>query len=294
MKPAPFSYHSPATIDEAVTLLAELGPDAKVLAGGQSLVPLMNLRLARPSAIVDVRRVEDAATITANGALRLGCMVRYTQAQGDAQVAAGAPLLADAIRYVGHSAIRNRGTVGGSLAHADPAAEAPLVAVALDAELVVASTRGRRSIPAAEFFQGPFMTALEDDELLVESAFPVAAASDGWGFREVARCHGDFALVAVAVVARLDGDTYDDVRVAVGGASDRPLRIAQAEAALTGARVDDADAREAAGRAVREAVSPSSDAHASAAYRKDVAGTLATRAIEDATRRARGVDEEGK
>ena len=236
MKPAPFSYSAPTTVDEAVALLAELGPDAKVLAGGQSLVPLMNLRLARPEAIVDISRIDDLARITSNGTLRLGSMVRYSQAQREAEVTTGAPLLADAIRYVGHSAIRNRGTVCGSLAHADPAAEAPLVALALDAELVAASTRGRRTIAAGEFFVGPFMTALEDDELLVEASLPAAAADDGWGFCEVARCHGDYALVAVAAVARVSAGVYDDVRIAIGGAADRPVRATEAEAALTGAR----------------------------------------------------------
>jgi carbon-monoxide dehydrogenase medium subunit len=291
LKPAPFTHHAPETVDEAVSLLAELGPDAKVLAGGQSLVPLMNLRLARPTALVDLGRMHDLAGIVSNGTVTVGSMVRHAQARQAAEIAERVPLLVDALGHVGHPAIRNRGTVGGSIAHADPAAEAPLVAVALGAELVAASTRGRRSVPAGEFFQGPFMTALDDDEVLVEASFPAAGADQGWGFREVARCHGDFALVAAAAVVRVADGAYRDVRIAIGAAADRPLRVREAESALEGATAGDREALEAAAQAVRDSLSPTDDAHASSAYRKDVAGTLTVRALEDATRRARGAGE---
>lgn len=291
MKPAPFSHHAPETVDEAVALLAELGPDAKVLAGGQSLVPLMNLRLARPTALVDLAHTRDIDGIASNGAVTVGCMVRHAQARRAPEIAERVPLLADALGHVGHPAIRNRGTVGGSLAHADPAAEAPLVAVALGAELVAASTRGRRSVPADEFFQGPFMTALEDDEMLLETSFPASGADQGWGFREVARCHGDFALVAAAAVVSVADGAYRDVRIAIGAAADRPLRVREAEAALEGSPPGDREAIDAAAQLVRVALTPTDDAHASSAYRRDVAGTLTARAIDDATRRARGVGE---
>jgi carbon-monoxide dehydrogenase medium subunit len=283
MKPPPFDYHAPDTADEAVSILQEAGGDGKVLAGGQSLLPLMNLRLARPSVLVDLRRVAGLDGITANGEVRVGAMARHGQVQRSPELASGVPMLTEAMRYVGHPAIRNRGTLGGSIAHADPAAEAPVVALALGAELVAQSSRGTRSIPAGEFFQGPFMTALGDDELLTEIVFPAAPANAGWGFHEVARAHGDFALVAVAVLASQDQGKLRDVRIAVAGAGDRPVRMTEAERALEGAAWDE-QARAGVEAAVRDDLSPAGDTHASAEYRKNVAGVLAVRAVDDATR----------
>jgi aerobic carbon-monoxide dehydrogenase medium subunit len=284
MKPAPFAYHAPATLEEAVSLAAELGDEARPLAGGQSLLPLMNLRLAHPTALIDLNRAEGLDRIDANGDLRLGCMVRHAAICRSAEVRAKAPMLAEAMQLVGHPAIRNRGTLGGSLAHADPAAEAPLAAVALDAELVLASAAGRRSVPAGEFFAGPFMTAIGDGELLVETVFP-ATDERGWGFRQVARAHGDFALVSAAAALRVDDGRARDVRIVVGGASDRPLRMTEAEGRLEGGSLD-SESIAAAADAVRETLNPRGDSHASADYRRDVAGVLTTRALEDAQRRA--------
>jgi aerobic carbon-monoxide dehydrogenase medium subunit len=282
MKPAPFEYHAPETAAEAASLLQEAGGDGKILAGGQSLLPLMNLRLARPSVLVDLRRVEGLDGTVANGGIRIGSMVRHGHVQRSQEVQSRVPMLTEAMRHVGHPAIRNRGTLGGSLAHADPAAEAPLVAVALDAELVALGTGGTRTIPADEFFQGPFMTALADDELVTEVVFPEAPANSGWGFREVARAHGDFALVAVAAVVTVEDGKLRDVRIAVAGAADRPTRIGDAERALEGAAWD-GNARSDVEQIVRDALSPAGDSHASADYRKGVAGVLTARALDDAT-----------
>ncbi|MEA2367079.1 MAG: aerobic carbon-monoxide dehydrogenase medium subunit [Thermoleophilaceae bacterium] len=283
MKPAPFEYHAPETAVEAASLLQEAGGDGKVLAGGQSLLPLMNLRLARPSVLVDLGRVQGLDGTLANGGIRIGSMVRHGHVQRSHEIQSRVPMLTEAMRHVGHPAIRNRGTLGGSLAHADPAAEAPLVAVALGAELVALGAGGTRTIPADEFFQGPFMTALADDELLTEILFPEAPASAGWGFREVARAHGDFALVAVAAVVSVEDGRLRDARIAVAGAADRPTRIAAAEQALEGAAWD-AAARSDVEQIVRDALSPAGDSHASAEYRKSVAGVLAARALDDATK----------
>lgn len=283
MKPPPFDYHAPDGLDEALSLLRDAGDDAKVLAGGQSLVPLLNLRLARPGVLVDLGRVAGLDGIDANGEVRVGAMARHARIQHSPDLQSRIPMLTEAMRHVGHPAIRNRGTLGGSIAHADPAAEAPLVAVALEAELIAQSSGGTRSLSADEFFVGPFMTALEDDEVLTEIVFPELPAGSGWGFREVARAHGDFALVAVAAVAAIDEGQLRDVRIAVAGAADRPKRMGEAESALNGAAWDD-NARTELDGLVRDALSPAGDSHASADYRRSVAGALAVRALDDATR----------
>jgi carbon-monoxide dehydrogenase medium subunit len=275
LKPPPFDYHSPESLDEALALLAEHGDEAKVLAGGQSLVPLLAFRLARPSVLIDLNRVPGLSGIAAaDGHLVVGALTREVEAERSADVRRHAPLMAEALPLIGHSAIRNRGTVGGSIAHADPAAELPAVALAAGAELVVASAaRGERVIAADDFFQGYFTTALEPDEVLTSVRFPVAPAGTGARFEEAARRHGDFAMVGVGATVRLEGDAVADARLVLIGMADTPVRARAAEQALVGATPGD-DLFTAAGAAAVEGLTPPSDLHASSAYRRHVAGVL--------------------
>jgi carbon-monoxide dehydrogenase medium subunit len=235
VKPAPFEYHAPTTVAEVVTTLAELGDEAKVLAGGQSLVPMLNLRLARFEHLVDIARVPELRGIErTNGHVTVGAATRDVVIERDATVAADAPLLAAATPYVGHFQIRNRGTIGGSLAHADPAAEYPAVAVAIDATFHVASTRGTRAVPAADFFTGVWSTALEPGELLTAIDFPVWTGRTGVGVAEFARRHGDFAIAGAVAAVELADDRVARAAIAVFGAAGVPVRAAAAERALTG------------------------------------------------------------
>lgn len=289
MKPAAFDYVSPTSVEEAVAALADVpdGGEAKVLAGGQSLVPLLSLRLAQPHRLVDINGVDGLADITEHdGVLTIGSLVRQRVAERSPVVAAACPLLTAAIPQIGHTAIRNRGTVGGSIAHADAAAELPTVAVCLDAELVATGPGGERTIPAAEFFTGFFTTALADDEILTAVRVRSAAPGTGAAFEEVARRHGDFAMAGVAAVVRLDGDTVAEVRIAVSGVGLAPVRASSAEAALVGRSLDDATLAAAADAAVAD-LHPTSDLHGSAAYRKHVAGVLIRKAVRTAADRAR-------
>ena len=269
MKPAPFAYRSAETVEEAVALLAELGEDARVLAGGQSLVPMLNLRLARPSALVDVGRVAALAGMSANGALRLGATTRQADALRSALVAERAPLLVEALRHVGHPATRSRGTVGGSIAHADPAAELPAVLLALDGEAVVVSAAGERIVAAASLFAGPFSTTLAEGELL--TALRLGAPPDGarHGFAEIARRRGDFALAGAAAVV---APGY--ARVALFAVAPCAFRASEAERALE----QGAGAEEAA-RLAAAASDPSGDPHATAAYRREAARVATLRAL---------------
>jgi len=279
MKPAPFRYARPATAAEAVALLASNHGEAKLLAGGQSLVPLLNMRLARPAVLVDLNGARDLGRIepTPDGGLALGALVRHADLAASPLVRERAPLLAAAARHVGHAAIRNRGTLGGSLAHADPAAELPAAALALDATLGLLGPRGMRRVAAAEFFRGLLSTALAADELLAEVIVP--AAAEGWGFAEVARRPGDFALAGVA--ASLDGGGR--ARVVGFGVADRPLRLRAAESLAAAAPRDPAmPAR--AGAAATADCDPATDVHASAEYRRHLAVML----TEDALREAVG------
>ena len=241
MKPPDFEYARPTTIADAVSALAASGGEGKVLAGGQSLVPLLNFRLASPGLLVDLNRIAELSHITLEGnVLRVGSMTRMRALETDPTVAQRFPLLAAAAHWVGHVQIRNRGTVGGSLAHADPAAEVPAVALLVDAELVAAGPEGERRIPADEFFQGFLFTALAEDEILTEVRFPLPATGSRWGFREFAHRRGDFALAGAAVLlpvaanAASDADGAADTRIVVFGTSDRPRRSERAEAALAG------------------------------------------------------------
>jgi carbon-monoxide dehydrogenase medium subunit len=286
MKPVDFRLHRPETVAEAVALLTEHAEDVKVLAGGQSLLPLLNFRLARPEHVIDIGRIAALAEIRrTQGELVVGSMARQAQAERSPTVAANAPLLTAALPNIAHPPIRNRGTIGGSLAHADPAAELPSVAAALEATFVAVSERGRREIPAAEFFRTHLTTALDADELLIEIRFPCAAERTGAAFLEIGRRRGDFALVGVAVQVALDGDRISVARICVSGVDQVPHRCREAEGVLTGARPDPAILGNAAD-AVRDSVRPSADLHATAAYRRDVAGTLLARAVGEACRHA--------
>jgi carbon-monoxide dehydrogenase medium subunit len=284
VKPAPFEYHAPETVDDAVALLAEHADDVKPLAGGQSLVPMLALRLTRFEHLVDLNTVDGLAGVTrANGTLTVGAMTRQRVLERDDEVAAAVPLLARATPFIGHVQIRNRGTVGGSLAHADPASELPTVALTLDAELEIAGTGGAgRRVPAADFFVGTWTTTLADDELLVAAHFPVWSGSCGFGFEEMARRLGDFALAGVscAVERRSDGAVE---RAAIGmfGMAATPVRAPEAEAGLVG-RSPSAEDLVEIGHLAAAGTDPSDDVHASGSYRKRVGAHLVTRALTQA------------
>jgi carbon-monoxide dehydrogenase medium subunit len=282
VKPAPFEYVRARSLAEAVARLAD-DPDARVLAGGQSLVPMMNMRLVRPSAVVDINHVPglDGVDVEADGTLVVGALVRHADLVASSIVRRVAPLLAVAAAHIGHRAIRNRGTVGGSLAHADPAAELPAAAVALDARLTLAGRAGPRDVPAAEFFLGLFTTALDPGEVVTAMRIP-RGDGGGWGFAEMARRPGDFALAGVAgtVVAAADGSCRSAHLVAFGvGAG--PVRLASAEAALVGHHVDGGRARDA-GVAAGAGVEPLDDVHASGEYRRHLVRVLTERVVTQA------------
>jgi CO/xanthine dehydrogenase FAD-binding subunit len=279
MKPSRFAYSRPDTLDEALTMLAEHGGEARPLAGGQSLVPLMNLRLARPAVVIDIGRLRELAGVGNGDGLVLGATVRQAAVLADDRVARTAPLLGTAVRHVAHPAIRACGTVGGSLAHADPAAELPAVAIALGAVVTVASVRGRRAIPAAELFTGPFTTALAEDELLVEVRIPAASEGRGHGFAELARRHGDFALAGACCTASMSSGIIHEARVVLFGVGPTPVVVHKAAAALEGAPAGDGDALATAARAAAAASDPASDVHASAAYRRRMAEVVTRRAL---------------
>ena len=285
MKPPPFAYECPRDVAEAVALLGAHGGDARPLAGGQSLVPLLNFRLARPAVLVDLNGIEALGGIAAtDGALRIGAMARQATVEADADVARGWPLLHEAIGHIAHPQIRNRGTVGGSLAHNDPAAELPAAMLALDAEMIAQGPDGERTIAAQNFFAGTMETALAPDELLTEIRVPALPEGTGWGFREAARRQGDFALVAVAVLLRPDGAGGIDPRVVVTGTGDGPARMRAAEALLA-ERGRDADACAAAADAAAEASEPADDPHAPAWYRQKLVAALTRRACREALTR---------
>lgn len=288
MKPAPFTYHAPDSLDEALALRAQHAGDGAALAGGQSLVPILSLRLASPTVLIDVGRLGELATIVREGdELHVGASTRQRTAENSPDVAASCGLLAEALPWIGHPSTRNRGTVGGSLAHADPAGELPAVALALDARLTLRSERGERVVAAGEFFHGFMSTAIEPDELLVRLTLPADAPRSGASFLEVARRHGDFALVAVAAVVCLgEGDAIAAARIAVAGVDGTPVRASEAEALLRGGTAGAALFAEAAARAA-QGLEPHGDLHASAAYRRHVAGILVARALQKATDRAR-------
>ena len=288
MKPAPFEYHRPATVGEAAEMLAALGDDAKVLAGGQSLVPLLSMRLAVVSHLIDIGRLDDLTGIERrDGAVWVGAGTTEAAVGSSAEVAGAAPLLAGATPFIGHLQIRNRGTVGGSIAHADPAAEYPAVALALDAEMEAASHRGPRIIPAADFFTGLWSTALDHDELLVGIRLPVWTGRSGFAVREIARRHGDFAIAGAAVGVELDAD--DRVRrsaIALFGLGSTPLRATAAELEARGRTVAEISADELGRLAVTDLDSVPSDMHGPATYRTRVGAAMVARAWTAASNEA--------
>ena len=286
MKPPPFAYAAPATLDEAVGLLTEHAEaEPRVLAGGQSLIPLMNFRLAKPGYLVDLRNVAGLSGIRREGdVLVIGAMTTLSQLERSPEVAVAAPLLAEAVGQVAHAPVRNRGTIGGSLAHADPAADLPAVALATGAELVAAGPAGSRRIPAAEFFRGPFSTALAPEEILTEIRLPLS--SGGHAYVKFSRIHANFAVVAVAALAELDGDRIRRAALALAGVAPTPVRAASAERALAGAPGDAGTIRAAAGAAAAD-LSPAGDLHASAETRLGLARTYLRRGLELAVSRAR-------
>jgi len=288
VKPAPFDYFTPATLDEALALLAEHGGEAKPLAGGQSLIPAMNFRLARPAVLVDLNGISELAYVRPeSGGVAVGAMTRQRVVERSEVVARAAPLLAEALPSIAHPQIRNRGTVGGSIAHADPSAELPAVMLALEARFRARGSTGERSIPAAEFFKGMLETALAPGELLIEIALPPIPARSGTAFLEVARRHGDYALVGVAAIVTLDPrGRCKRARISLLSVGDGPVLATEAGKVVAG-QTPSADLLRAAGdAAATHDIDPPSDIHASAAYRRQLAGVLTRRALACAFERA--------
>jgi carbon-monoxide dehydrogenase medium subunit len=291
MKLSPVDYEAPGTVAEALDLLAEHGDEASVLAGGQSLIPLLALRLAQPAVLIDINGVEGLSGVSqTDGWVTIGATTREYVAEESATIAESVPLLAAALPLIGHEAIRSRGTVGGSLAHADPAAELPAVARALNAEFVVRGPSGERVVPAAEWFEGYLTTSRGPDELLTEVRFLAARPGTGTSFQEVARRHGDFAMVGLATSVTLNVGTITDARLAFAGVSDVPARATAAEELLEGERPT-AELFAEAARVAAADIDPPSDLHGSAEYRKKVAAALVRRGLREAVGNAmRGSD----
>ena len=288
MKPAPFDYHAPETVEDCLSLLAQYGDEAKILAGGQSLVPMLALRLARPEVLVDINRVRDLAGVRReNGSLVVGATTRHATLERDPEIVAGSPLLARVAPHIGHFQIRNRGTLGGSLAHADPAAELPAVVRVLDAEMEVAGPNGIRRIPAVDCFETVFTTSVEPDELITAVRFPVWGAGSGFAVEEVARRHGDFAIVGALAAVQVHDGRLSKVAIGLTGMGSVPERAETVERALIGTSVDDLELADAGVQAVAH-LEPPADVHAGSQYRKRVGAALVARApthaIEEATR----------
>ena len=282
MKLPPFDYEAPRTVSEAMDLLADHEDEASVLAGGQSLIPLLALRLAHPAVLIDINGIAELSGVSAaDGQVAIGAMTRAYVAEESEAVARALPLLAAALPLIGHEAIRSRGTIGGSLAHADPAAELPAVARALDAEFVVRAQSGERVVPAAEWFEGYLTTSRHPAELLVEVRFPAAGPGTGISFQEVARRHGDFAIVGLAVSLMVSEGSISDARLAFAGMADVPVRAAEAEDLLVGERPS-AELFDEAARRATDGADPPADLHGSAEYRRKVAAALVRRGLRAA------------
>ena len=280
MKPAPFEYIAPESIEQAVAALVQYGDESKILAGGQSLMPLLNMRLTTPGIVVDINGLDELSYIRQEGErLHIGALTRQYRLERNARIRQTVPVLAAATRLVGHPPIRYAGTIGGSLAHADPAAELPAVMCALEAELCVVGPSGVRSIPAIDFFQGPLSADLRPDELLTEVRIPIRK-NVVWGVREYTRRAGDFALAGAIVLAEIEADRWANGRVVLFGVEDRPLRVSHAEAVLTQRALSDGQADAVAAAAVA-GLDCHADLHASAGYRKQLARVMAKRAYLD-------------
>jgi CO/xanthine dehydrogenase FAD-binding subunit len=283
----PFEYAAAATLDDALGLLRDHGDEAKILAGGQSLIPILHYRLARPRVVIDINGLPLGDILVDDGRIRLGALVRHHQLEESEAIAQRCPVLAEAARLIGNVRVRTLGTVGGSLAHADPAAELPAVMTALDAQLAVASAARRRTVAARDFFTGPLTTALAADEI-VAGVEVAALPAHGWAVEELSRRAGDFAIVAVVALVSVDRrGRVEDARVAFGGVADRPVHARAAEDALRG-HEPTADVLARAAQAARDALAPPSDAFVSGPYRRHVAGVLCRRALTRAVERALG------
>lgn len=288
MKPAAFDYQAPADLGEVLDLLAEGGDDVKLLAGGQSLVPAMNFRLARPSMLIDLNGVPELAYLhEEDGELRIGAMTRQRQVEKSPLVASRLPLVHETMPWIAHAQIRNRGTFGGSLAHADPAAELPSVVLALGGRFHLKSRRGERWVGPEDFFRGLFETARESDEILVEVAIPVQTPGSGWAFEEMARRAGDFAMVGVGVVLELTAaGTIGKARIGLVSVADQPILAPKSAALLLGEKPSDELFRAAAATCAQKEIDPTDDLHASAAYRRHLTAVLLRRALTRAAARA--------
>ena len=285
MKPAAFDYVRADSVEHACRLLTEAGSEARLLAGGQSLIPMMNLRLARPSMLVDIGRLPLSGIEIGRGRVRIGALTRHRQVLDDAGLRAAASIFAETYRYIAHPTIRNLGTAGGSVAHADPTAEIPTLLVLLDGEIEAASSRGQRAIAAGEFFKGAFTTALEPDEIITALSFPIPAGAWGGCFLELAEREGDFALAAAGVTIEREGDRITNARIVLSGADSAPVRASDVEASLRG-QVMDEDRAAAAGMAAASNRQSYDDIRASAEYRRSLLAELTSRALLTAYRRA--------
>ena len=284
MKNPPFNYHRPASVDEALALLAEHGDEAKILAGGQSLLPIMALRLGRPEHVIDIGAIDELKAISVGDGVTIGAMVRHAEAEKSAEVAEHTPLVAVALPHVGHRAIRNRGTVVGSIAHADGAAEMPAVCLAIGATMYIASSTGSRQVAAADFFQGFFTTSIEANELLTAVHFPAQSPTAGSTVVEISRRHGDYAMCGLACMIDAPGGTIESSALSFFGVGNTPMRVAEAEAALVGKAPSD-EAFAAAAAIVSNTLTPDDDIHATAGYRRHIAGVLTRRGLAEATSR---------
>jgi carbon-monoxide dehydrogenase medium subunit len=290
MKPAPFEYYAPRSVPEVLSLLAEHGYDAKVLAGGQSLVPMMNFRLVQPAVIVDINQIPELAEIhEEKDGVRLGAMVRHATAETDPRVKDKAPLVYETMPHIATTQIRNRGTVGGSLAHADASAELVVVSTALEAKFKILKEGAERVVPASEFFLGLLMTVMEPEELLVEIDFPALPPKSGWSIKEITRRSHDFALLGVAAVLTLDKKNIaTDARLVYLSAGDGPVSAPDASSMLIGEKVTPELINAVGEKAATDEIDPGSDIHATADFRRHLANVLTRRALEEAYQRALG------
>lgn len=297
MKPAPFEYLVPDSVEAALAMLAQYGEDAKLLAGGQSLVPAMNFRLVQPGVLIDLNRLNDLAYIHPSdaGGIRVGAMTRQSRLESDALVAEHAPLVAETAPHIAHPQIRNRGTFGGSLAHADPAAELPVVTLALEADLRVQSSDHQRTITAADFFQGMFTTALSPEEMLLEVEIPPMAPKTGSSFMEISRRQGDYAMMGVAALVSLDdGGTCRKARLVYLNAGDGPVSAVEAARLLEGENYSQALIESAAITAAEQEIDPPGNVHATPEFQRHLAKVLTRRALEQAFRRANSNSDQGE
>jgi carbon-monoxide dehydrogenase medium subunit len=288
MKPAPFRYVAARSLAQALELKAEYGDEARFLAGGQSLVPTMNFRLTQPAMLIDINPLKEFAGVRKNGAdrLRIGALTRYRSLERDPATAADLPLIHEALPHIAHPQIRNRGTIGGNLAHADPASEMPAIVLALGGRLRAQSVRGERWIEAADFFVGALTTALAHDEMLVEVELPIAPSRSGSCFMELARRRGDFAIIGLACTLRLDAEgRCSEARIGLCNAGDTPIVVAAAGDCLIGERIERRQI-DAAAAIVRRSIEPGGNVHASSEYQRHIAGVLTARALACANERA--------